>query len=222
MRWLAPLAILLAAAPAVAQDYPAPAQPYFPAGTWGGTDHYPRFDNWFGRHLESMREPIFWADDALVRPGKAPWRARYRLLVLPTFGAPYAVRIDASDGGATARFVITRGYGGYGPGPIDRDRRIVLGPKPVAAIVGALAAARFGERAGDPDASEGEFGEPKSPDDPIRVCADGTQFVVEVRDRGGYHAVTRHRCDLDRPMRSLVIALAQAGGIRMAPAALGL
>jgi hypothetical protein len=126
------------------------------------------------------------------------------------------VRVDVrADGSATATYTRTNGRGGYGAGAIVEQHVRPVPRGALAAIGRSLAAARFGARVAHFDDAHDQFGTPVSPPEEITVCADGTQFVIEARTGADDHMVSRHQCELDAPVRDLILAIARAGHARI-------
>lgn len=188
MRGSALLAgVLVAAAiPALAQTGAAPARPdYVPDDIWRDQNQAQFLEGWFGPQLHAMREPV------LSRPGDGRgFRRRLRMLVLPSFHRPYAIRIDEAEaGGARVRIVRLDGRGGYGPGRIIEEESIALSAAETAALNRAV------------DAS----GLPAMPPDERRAsCLDGVSFVFEQADPQRSRFVRVHQCGLTAELEALV------------------
>jgi hypothetical protein len=86
---------------------------YFPQRSLHERDDAHAFlARWFGGALRGLDEPRLWA-----APGRP---ARFRLLVLPTFAHPHAVRVEAVGAGWTSVGKRADGQGGYELGRVDR------------------------------------------------------------------------------------------------------
>jgi len=203
MRTAAALLLVLGV-PAAAQ---AP-QRYTPVEVWRNAEDARFKEDWFGQHLASMQAPYLVPASALDG-----YAERVRLLVLPTFHAPYAVMLDRTRGGrTTVRIAMTDGRGGYGTGKLVRDDRRPLPRSDWAAITAAMRTARLAERTTDNDSGAEFVGGAPPPRDLVR-CMDGTRLVFESRTRAGYRIVTRHECRLDAPMRDLANTMVRAAGL---------
>jgi len=152
---------------------PEPAPRYVPATGWRDNDWAAPFhERWFGGHLRAMREPPLATAGDLGRS-----RRRFRLLVLPTFGRPFAFRIDENtEGGAKLRQVVLDGRGGYDPGNIAKESERNLTRDETARIDKGIASAHL-------ESLPMEAPEPRMRNGEITVCADGTAFVFELLDR---------------------------------------
>jgi len=200
-----------AAALLLALGVPAAAQApqrYTPVEVWRNAEDARFKEDWFGGHLASMQAPYLVPASALDG-----YAERVRLLVLPTFQAPYAVMFDRARGGrTTVRIAMTDGRGGYGTGKLVRDDQRPLPRSDWTAITAAMRAARLPERTTD-NSSGAEFVGGAPPPSGLVFCTDGTRLVFETRTREGYRIVTRHECRLDAPMRDLTNTMLRAAGL---------
>lgn len=67
----------------------APQGGYVPLDIWRDTDDAARRESWYGGQLRAMAEPIL-----SRREDRSDFRRRFRMLVLPSFHRPYAIRVD--------------------------------------------------------------------------------------------------------------------------------
>jgi hypothetical protein len=188
MRRFALLAgVLLAAAiPALAQTGAAPARPdYVPDDIFRNQDQAQFLEGWFGAQLHAMREPV------LSRPGDGRgFRRRLRMLVLPSFHHPYAIRVDeAVAGGARVRIVRLSGAGGYGPGRIIEEESIALSAAETAALNRAVDASGLAAL---------------PPREARPGCLDGVSFVFEQADPQRSRFVSVHQCGLTAALEALI------------------
>lgn len=165
---------------------PTPAsRRYVPADIWRDARRAGFYERWFGGQLRAMREPI------LSRPGDGRgFRRRLRMLVLPSFHHPYAIRVDeAGAGGARVRIVRLSGAGGYAPGRIIEQESITLSAEETAALNRAVDAS--GLDGLPPTARQG-------------ICLDGVSFVFEQADPQRSRFVSVHQCGLTAALEALV------------------
>jgi hypothetical protein len=132
-------------------------------------------DEWYSRHLRAAGEPSLFEAPPSPRPAGA---ATYRFTWLRTFHHPVVIRVEVERDGR-ARLIATElsGYGGYDPGKIARRMERKLSSDEARRLGSALAATRLLTW-------------------PARDChgllgIDGSQWIVEARDRAGYHLVDR-------------------------------
>jgi hypothetical protein len=193
---LALLALAHTAAPVFAQQEGSTTA-MMPPGTWNG-QRQAWFEQWFGKHLRAMEEPALWPQAA-----RAGFVQRDRLLVLPSFSAPVAVRIDRkADGSAVAVVTQTDGHGGYGAGKVAVRRSIALTPAALRPLDAAIAEAKLWDR-------------PTEPANPA-LCTDGTRFVFEHADGSGDTALTRHGCDVGDAVAAVIAAWLKVGQVEEA------
>lgn len=162
MRRLLPALVALALALPVA----AQTVDYFPDGIFGPRTHA-FVERWYSRHLSAMGEPSLYAL-------RGHDRHVVRLLRLPTWGHPIAIRVERTATGATLTRRELSGQGGYDPGRIASDSTRTLRREDWRAIDAALRGARFFEAP-----ALGPLG------------MDGTQWILEVVDGDAYHVVDR-------------------------------
>ena len=172
------------------------------------TDYFPprsvdEFEaQWYGTHLNAMHEPALGAPRAQAAKGVS----ELRVLVLPTWGHPAAVRYTFDTSGTTRRAIKLCGAGGYEPGRIGIDRTTQLTATETSALLASL------------DAS-GYWSMPQEED---ILGTDGTQVIVEsVRD-GNHRVRVRWTPDSDSAKRGLEAFVAfytdalQRGGVATA------
>lgn len=166
-------------------------EPYMPSSGWSRDDEAELFENWVGRQLRAMEEP------ALSSPaGRAGFKRRFRMLVLPTFHHAYAIRVDEpTKGVAKVRAVRLDGRGGYSPGKILEQESYVPDRAALRRLYRTIAGVGLADLP--------RLAAPQAEDGAIRVCADGVRIVFELVDQRGNHLVTRG-CDMDRRLWRLV------------------
>jgi hypothetical protein len=132
-------------------------------------------DEWYSKHLRAAGEPSLFEASRSPRPASV---ATYRFTWLRTFHHPVVIRVEVGRGrGARLIAKELSGYGGYGPGEVRRHRERKLSPDEARRLGSALARTRLLTW-------------------PARDCngllgVDGSQWIVEARDRTGYHLVDR-------------------------------
>lgn len=95
---------------------------YFPEHAFDQGDESNAFTvDWYSKHLKAMREPSLWE----LAQGDRDITS-YRMLWLPSFHHPAAVRVSRSGGSVSLRVVILDGLGGYEPGQIAVDKTIKI------------------------------------------------------------------------------------------------
>lgn len=143
---------------------------FYPKGTFAGAfeDSEEFHQNWYGAHLESMGERrLFDLTDGNF--------SVYRLLCLPTFTAPFMIRVLKRWERGELWIKSTDGTGGYGPGRLTVDGLMPLRKQQYRAFERLL--------------NETEFWS-MSTIGPIGGY-DGTQLIVEGYHEGRYHVVDR-------------------------------
>jgi hypothetical protein len=132
-------------------------------------------DQWYSKHLRAAGEPSLFEASRSPRP---PGAATYRFTWLRSFHHPVVIRVETGSNGE-ARLIAKElsGHGGYGPGEIRRHMQRKLSPDETRRLGSALAATRLLTW-------------------PARDCSgiiglDGAHWIVEARDRTGYHLVDR-------------------------------
>jgi hypothetical protein len=132
--------------------------------------------DWFGQHLRAMREPLLGAPRPTQRAGVSD----VRLLCLPSFGPPVAVRFTFDQDATTRREVELDGKGGYAPGNIEVDQSTALTRKQASTVIASLEASGFWSMAAEEADSD-------------IIMMDGTAVVVEAVRDGAYHVVARQQ-----------------------------
>jgi hypothetical protein len=164
---------------------------YFPPGDW--LSEHP------SACLTALREPALWRDQSIEG-----FRRRFRLLVMPSFSFPFAIRIDEPiDDVPEARFVRTDGMGGYELGRVAEWKLVHLEDAQIAHLHQLLGEARLDERLVEPRPHMDEFGRPDAEAGLVGYL-DGTQMVIEDRSSATYAVITRHEGELDGPLTRLV------------------
>ncbi len=169
------LLILVPVLTSLGEGGPAAAA-FFPAQPEDGPGGLGEFRvEWYSKHLKAMKEPSLWG---LSRNAGGP--ESYRLLLLPSFTHPIAVRITKDGVGATLRAVVLTGKGGYEPGRVAIDRTLSLDAGQWAGLEKEIEAAEFWSL---PTTVADDSG------------TDGEQYVVEGLKGGRYHVVDRWEPD---------------------------
>ncbi len=140
---------------------------YFPDLTFGDKTELDDFmQQWFGRHLRSMKEPYLESQPACDT---------IRLLTLPTFHEPTLVRVERRDSRTVITTKRTDGRGGYGPGRITLNH------------VSECDATLFAEAQNI--LKQIDYWNLPALDD---ACVrDGTRYVIESNIGGKYHTIER-------------------------------
>jgi len=136
---------------------------YFPEGSVTEPEQ-----QWFSRHLAAMGEP------RLASAGKPKDYVVVRILRLPTFSRPAAVRCEIEGERITRRAVETDGKGGYEAGEVVVDRSTALTREQADVLLAELDATGF-------------WSWPVEEENAI-IFMDGTELVVEAI-RNGEHRV---------------------------------
>jgi len=162
-------------------------QQYFPPGSLGHDHQRDEFTNqWYSKHLRSLREPSLWETSQLDLTAEA-----YRFLYLRSFHHPISVRlVVAQDKTATLISKETHGKGGYEPGRLIRNRTIHMSKRQTEAFLSAPNELSFWSLPTFLEA-EGNF-----------IQLDGAQWILEGVHEGRYHVVDRWSPDrADDPIR---------------------
>jgi hypothetical protein len=129
------------------------------------------FRHWFTAHLAAMNEPS-------LSCGPTKDREVYRVLFLPTFDHPIAIRITDSASGIVLESTKLSGMSGYDPGmPLER-KRIQLNKRDWNELKSAITTSTFWSATTSAEALIG---------------IDGDQWIIEGRKGREYHAVGRFR-----------------------------
>lgn len=193
VRAIAAGVLLAAAAPAAATDY-------VPDTGWsdeGGAEFYER---WFGHQLEAMGERPF-SDPAVLQDALQS----FRLTVLPSFEPAYAIRVDRrADQSYDLYWVVLDGAGGYAPGKIARKGSRRLNGREIRKLGSAINDAHLETQSmQEPPPPHGR--DPKTGDEFLTVCADGTAFVFELVSKDRRSFVERTFCgDSDEKLSELI------------------
>ena len=94
---------------------------------------------WYGKHLFAMEEPVLGAPRADAARGVS----ELRVFVLPTFGHPAAARYTFDKTATERRAIKLCGAGGYAPGEIGIDNTTTLTPTESAALLASLDASGY-------------------------------------------------------------------------------
>jgi hypothetical protein len=144
--------------------------PYFPIKTKNGTEGITAFEaKWFGHALARMNEP------RLPELAKDPNAIVYRILILPTWGNPIAVRATKHSDLYTLSARRLDGEGGYDPGKLAETKDTELGAEDSRQLEVLLHGVDFFEMSTNEDV----LGE------------DGDESILEGVSGGRYHVVTR-------------------------------
>lgn len=151
---------------------------YFPRGQFRG---YPSFPppratdraaldrDWYSSNLFAMQEaPLFC--------GASTDSETYRFTWLRTFNEPVAVRVYQRGGAYLLEAVILDGKSGFEPGNIKARIAKVISPVEWRRVIGELDRVRFWQMRTTTD---------------HLIGIDGTQWIMEGRRAGRYHAATR-------------------------------
>ncbi|MCW3846986.1 hypothetical protein OF829_07020 [Sphingomonas sp. LB-2] len=148
-------------------------------------------ESWFGAELRSAGLRPLWTERGLDG-----YRERYRLLFAAGSTGVTIVTIDVDPDG-TGVVTATRKRPG---GIVERDQRAVYIPGRVAW------SEQFGVNRGATRSLRRVFdaqhffarsfrAETPLPEEAAATCGDGVGYLIELRDRSGYHAITRDNCD---------------------------
>ena len=118
------LAVSFVAVSCASTTHPKKAIPaYFPAGVVNDFEQ-----GWFGSDLSAMKEPV------LSAAAKPSGYFALRILLLPTWGPPVAVRYETDGTHGIYRSVMLSGQGGYDPGKFKAGRTVPLTQSEIAAL----------------------------------------------------------------------------------------
>ena len=155
---------------------------YFPTGALDsspGTDQF--LSKWYSKQLTALDEPSIWL---LSKNHK---EETYRFLWLRTFHHPVAIRIDVNaDGASWLTIKMTSGAGGYDPGHLLRNSKLLLTKEQTDVFLRKLKENQFWELAPTRE-SDGN---------------DGAQWILEGAKDGKYHIVDRWTPQ-DGPVRAI-------------------
>ena len=171
MKALATLLVLLGATLTLTA-----ADAYFPKGSISEFEQ-----EWYGKHLSAMIEP------ALSPTGKDSGYFAFRVLYLPTWGRPVAVRYEGKQGGFVRRSVMLSGEGGYDPGKIASEKEVKIAKQEVAALIASLEKAGFW----------------KMPQQDDVIGRDGSEVIIEVIRAGEHRVRVRWTPEFETEKRGL-------------------
>ncbi|MDR0902370.1 MAG: hypothetical protein LBM92_06340 [Opitutaceae bacterium] len=154
---------------------------YYPSGY---LDEFQQ--QWFGKHLAAMKEPV------LTPAGKDKNYFAFRILYLPTFTEPLAIRVEKNGGKIIRRTVKLSGAGGYDPGEIKEDKQENLAAETFARINDGISRCAFDRMR----AHDNELGH------------DGSMLIVEYIREGKYSLVVRWTPQSSTRKRGLCSVLA--------------
>ena len=143
---------------------------YFPIKKKTGDEGITAFEaRWYGTALERMKEP------KLPALTKGPSTVIYRLLILPNYSNPIAVRVNKH--GTIYRVSARRldGRGGYDPGKLVESREVELSADDSKTLDGVIRDLNFLQLATDDDV----------------MIMDGDEWVLEGVSEGKYHLIQR-------------------------------
>jgi hypothetical protein len=188
------------AAPAPAQRAPATFIP-----PTAGDERF--LESWFGAELSTAGLKPLWTPTGLEG-----FRARYRLLYAGGSRGVTIVTIDVDEDGSGVVVQTRKRPGGiverdqhafYVPGKVAWADRREVNSGPIRRLQRMFDAQHFFSqsfRPGNPIAEE-----------MASKCSDGVSYLIEVRDRTGYNAITRNSCDV-ADVSGLIEAVMQLGG----------
>ena len=162
-------------------------------------------ESWYGSELRSAGLKPLWTERGLEG-----YQARYRLLFASGSKGVTIVTIDVETDGSAVVVATRKRPGGiveenerarYIPGRVAWSDRYEMGAGAVKRLGRMFAAQDFFNRSfrADDVAVEPE------------KCTDGVSYLVEVRDRKGYNAITRDNCDV-HDVRGLIDAVMKVAG----------
>lgn len=157
---------------------------YTPRNIWSDEWELDFYEDWFSSHLAAMKEPSLWS---LSRA--EPRLHTYRILVLPSFNHPFAIRITITRNGRGHLYVtLLDGTGGYDPGDILAQDSRRISRAEVRQVLKEMGELDFWNLSTSQDKTsavvtmvDGEEVEQ------IIICGDGTELVLEGVRNGKYH-----------------------------------
>ena len=175
-------ALWCATASAIADDS------YFPIKTKSGGEGVTAFESkWYGKSLERMREPRL---PGLAKDVNAEV---YRIMILPTWGKPIAVRVQRHGELYSLSARRLDGQGGYDPGKLVESKNSELSAEDSKTLEQLIQKVSFFQLPTDDDV----FGH------------DGDEWIIEGVSQGKYHVVVRWCADsYDPEKRKLTAFLA--------------
>lgn len=155
--------------------------PYLPKGYVSDFYQY-----WFSKHLSAMGEPV------LAPEGKDKDYFVFRMLYLPCFAEPVAVRFEKTGTKIIRKSIQLSGMGGYEPGDIKEEKLLEITDSEFARISEEIKRCSFETMTGD----DGVFG------------YDGSLLVVECIKDGKYTLIVRWTPESETKKRGLCSVLA--------------
>ena len=152
------------------------AEPYYPKDSISDFEQ-----EWYAKHLSAMQEPILTPRD------KEKGYFAFRVLYLPTWGRPVAVRYEKKRKQFIRRSVMLSGKGGYDPGKIKKVEEIEVTKREIDDLLAALEKSGF-------------WGMPQK-DDVIGL--DGSQLIIEAIKEGQHRVRVRWTPEHDTKKRHL-------------------
>jgi hypothetical protein len=149
---------------------------YFPKGSISDFEQ-----EWYGKCLAAMKEPV------LSATGRGSNYFAFRVLYLPTWGRPVAVRYETKANGFLQRSVMLSGDGGYYPGNISAVSEITISNQEGAKLIDSLEKTGFWTM---PE-NDGVSG------------LDGSQLIVEAIKDGKHRVRVRWTPGLETEKRGL-------------------
>ena len=193
MRLLAFLVPLIMLIGGPAADAEPPQARYVPVDGWIPDDRPELYEKWFGRYLSALGEPVLSQPESL-----AGFRRRFRLLVLPGRGHPYAVRVDFRKNGMADVRVAHLDRSGDDPPPrIRGEERFTLGPNEMSEVDRAIRAARL-------QSAPRTVADKPDPPGYIYVCVHPYRYVVESLTEKSSYFIVRSECDVSPRFKKLV------------------
>jgi hypothetical protein len=161
---------------------------YFPIKTKSGGEGVTAFESkWYGKSLERMSEPRL---PGLAKDVNANV---YRIMILPTWGNPIAVRVQRHGELYSLSARRLDGQGGYDPGKLVESKNSELSTKDSKTLEQLIQNVSFFQLPTDDDV----FGH------------DGDEWIIEGVSQGKYHVVVRWCADShDSEKRKLTAFLA--------------
>ena len=161
---------------------------YFPIKTKSGGEGVTAFESkWYGKSLERMREPRL---PGLAKDVNAEV---YRIMILPTWGKPIAVRVQRHGELYSLSARRLDGQGGYDPGKLVESKNSELSTEDSKTLEQLIQKVSFFQLPTDDDV----FGH------------DGDEWIIEGVSQGRYHVVVRWCADsYDPEKRKLTAFLA--------------
>ncbi len=154
----------------------------FGAETYFPKDAVSDFEQtWYAKHLSAMKEPVL-----APREDDKSYFA-FRILYLPTWGRPVAVRFERTDESIVCRSVMLSGDGGYAPGEVKDEKRREITAGGFTALLGEIRKSGFWEL---------------TPRDGV-MGADGSELIVEAIQDGKHVVVVRWTPEHDSEKRNL-------------------